>query len=59
MPQGFGRRKEREAILPEGRSDNSPTFQGWVRMSEDPVRPEGTADFNPKGIARRIGYDVS
>jgi hypothetical protein len=33
---------------PEGRYDNSPAFQGWVRTSENPLSPAGTADFNPK-----------
>src|SRR5262245_9560405 len=31
---------------PEGRRENSPTFQGWVRSSDSVESPGGTAEFH-------------
>src|SRR5689334_11701546 len=37
----------RTGTSPEGRHENSPAFQGWVRASGNPASPEETADFIP------------
>ena len=59
MPLGFQRRGEHEAVLPKGGTTIAQPFKVGSERPENRSVPKGTADFNPKGIARRIGYDVS
>jgi len=44
---------ETRSQSPGGRYDNSPTFQGWVRSTEDPTSPERDGRLQLQGISVR------
>jgi hypothetical protein len=52
------RQTETRSQSPGGRYDNSPTFQGWVRSTEDPTSPERDGRLQLQGISVRtdIGH---
>ena len=44
---------ETRSQSPGGRYDNRPTFQGWVRSTEDPTSPERDGRLQLQGISVR------
>src|SRR6187549_1236905 len=51
MPLGF--RDGTRSQSPGGKYDNSPTFEGWVRSTEDPTSPERDGRLQLQGISVR------
>jgi hypothetical protein len=50
---------ETRSQSPGGSYDNSPTFQGWVRSTEDPTSPERDGRLQLQGISVRIDVGYS
>ena len=48
---------ETRSQSPGGRYDNSPTFEGWVRSTEDPTSPKRDGRLQLQGISVRTDIE--